>query len=97
VLVVISDNGRGIPSEDLPHVFERYWRKTSSTRIGTGLGLFIAYGIIKAHGGNLRVDSEVGQGTKFTFNLLAAQGPGLVKSSTTISHSGLDNGVSKAK
>jgi two-component system, OmpR family, sensor kinase len=68
--VVVSDNGSGIPPEDLPHIFERFYRGEKSrtrTRDGSsfGLGLSIAYWIVKNHGGRIEVDSKVGQGTTF--------------------------------
>ena len=65
--VSVSDDGPGIPPEDLPHVFDRYWK--SRSRAGTGLGLTIARGIVDAHGGKLRVESRVGEGSTFTFTL----------------------------
>ncbi len=65
--VAVSDDGPGIPPEDLPHVFDRYWK--SRSRAGTGLGLAIARGIVDAHGGKIRVESRVGEGSTFTFTL----------------------------
>jgi signal transduction histidine kinase len=67
--VEISDTGVGIPPEDLPHIFDRFYRVDKSrTRQqgGSGLGLSIAKSIAKAHQGDLRVKSEVGVGTVFT-------------------------------
>jgi signal transduction histidine kinase len=72
VEVSVRDQGEGIRSEDLPHVFERFYRgEKSRSRAsgGAGLGLAIAEGIVEAHGGNIRVDSEYGQGAVFTFML----------------------------
>jgi len=68
--VVVSDNGPGISPEDLPHIFERFYRGEKSrtrTRDGSsfGLGLSIAYWIIKNHSGRIEVDSKVGHGTTF--------------------------------
>ncbi|HAZ11965.1 MAG: hypothetical protein A2X86_07060 [Bdellovibrionales bacterium GWA2_49_15] len=63
VFVSVQDNGSGISSEDLPHVFDRYWQAKKTERQGTGLGLSIAQGIIHAHEGKIWVESEVGQGT----------------------------------
>ena len=68
--VTVSDTGEGIRAEDLPHVFERFYRgEKSRNRItgGAGLGLAIARGIVQAHGGDIRVESEIGKGTQFTF------------------------------
>jgi signal transduction histidine kinase len=62
----VSDSGTGISPEHLPHIFERYWY---ADRRGTGLGLFIAQSIVRAHGGGLRVRSEQGVGTTFSFSL----------------------------
>jgi two-component system, OmpR family, sensor kinase len=68
--IVVSDNGLGIPPEDLPHIFERFYRgEKSRTRgrdgTGFGLGLSIAYWIVKNHGGRIEVDSKLNQGTTF--------------------------------
>ena len=70
--VVISDTGVGIPKEDIPHVFDRFYRvdkARSRESGGTGLGLSIAYDIIALHGGEIRLESEVGKGSTFTVNL----------------------------
>ena len=63
----IVDQGRGIAEADLPHIFERYWRRHSKG--GVGLGLFIARGIVEAHGGSMRVESCPGEGATFIFTL----------------------------
>ena len=72
VEIAISDNGIGIPSEDLPHLFERFYRveksRTSETG-GTGLGLAIAKEIVDAHGGSISISSELGSGTTVTIRL----------------------------
>lgn len=65
----VEDTGCGIPADDLPHVFDRYWQARNTARLGTGLGLAIAKGIAQAHGGTLCVESRVGQGTTFSFTL----------------------------
>jgi signal transduction histidine kinase len=63
----VSDNGPGIPAEHLDHLFERYWKGSTASRDGAGLGLFIAKGILDAHGGEMRVESKPAQGTTVRF------------------------------
>jgi len=68
----VSDTGRGIPADDLPHVFERFYRSDRSrTRVsgGTGLGLAIAKHIVEAHGGHISVRSRLDEGTTFVVTL----------------------------
>lgn len=72
VEATVSDTGEGIRAEDIPNIFERFYRGEKSRNRGTGgagLGLAIARGIIRAHGGDIRVESEVGKGTQFTFHI----------------------------
>ena len=64
----IRDTGPGIAPEHLPHLFDRFWRP-KQTKAGTGLGLYIAKGIVEAHSSELRVQSELGRGTTFEFSL----------------------------
>ncbi len=64
--VTITDNGLGIASKDLPHVFEPFYT-TKAT--GTGLGLAVVHGIIKEHGGEVYVESKTGQGTSIRVHL----------------------------
>ena len=71
VIVAVSDRGRGITPEQLPHIFDRFWQAGQSnirTR-GAGLGLPIAQGIIRAHGGQIRAESAPGKGTTLSFTL----------------------------
>jgi two-component system phosphate regulon sensor histidine kinase PhoR len=70
VTVAIADTGRGIASDDLPHVFERFYKGDKARAgEGTGMGLAIAKHIIEAHGGDIRVESEEGRGSTFSFSL----------------------------
>jgi signal transduction histidine kinase len=65
----VRDTGPGIPKENLAHIFTRYWQAQRTERMGAGLGLPIARGIVEAHGGEIRVESELGEGTRFTFTI----------------------------
>ncbi len=72
VEIVVTDNGMGIPEEDLPRLFERFYRvekARSSDAGGSGLGLAIAKEILDAHGGTIRVESTVGEGTRMIIYL----------------------------
>ena len=73
VEVTVSDTGDGIRAEDLEHIFERFYRGDASRSrnrgTGAGLGLAIARGIVRAHGGDIKVESQVGKGTQFTFRI----------------------------
>ena len=63
----VSDNGPGIPPGHLDHLFERYWKGSNASRDGAGLGLFIAKGILDAHGGEIRVANNVTKGATVRF------------------------------
>ena len=73
VRILVSDTGEGIPSEDLPYIFDRFWRGDRSRSHagggGSGLGLAIARQLVSAHGGRIRAESLPGQGTTFTIEL----------------------------
>lgn len=66
-VVFVEDNGPGIESTDLPHVFERFYKSSDSG--GMGLGLSIAKYLVESHGGKIWAESEVGKGTKISFTL----------------------------
>jgi len=75
VALHVTDTGRGIASEDLPNVFERYYhadRGEKGDAGGTGLGLAIVRQIVELHGGEIRVESRLGHGTTFSFDLPVA-------------------------
>ncbi len=65
----VRDTGPGIAPDELPHLFERYWRSASPRYKGTGLGLSIASGIVAAHGGRIWAESAPGVGSTFYFSL----------------------------
>ena len=65
----VADTGEGIRSDQLPHVFERYWRRREGNPSGTGLGLYISQGIVRVHGGELTAASEEGVGSEFRFTV----------------------------
>ncbi len=70
--VSVTDNGPGIPQEDLPYIFERFYRADKSRNKltgGSGIGLTICKSIVSAHGGSIYVQSNPGKGTKFTFTI----------------------------
>jgi two-component system sensor histidine kinase BaeS len=71
VRIQVSDNGEGIPAEDLPYVFERFWQSDPERKRGTGsgLGLAIVRQLVQAHGGRITAQSSPGQGTTFSIDL----------------------------
>ncbi|MBZ0321214.1 MAG: PAS domain-containing sensor histidine kinase [Anaerolineae bacterium] len=72
VAIVVRDTGIGIPDEELPQVFTRFFRATNAKAVdpgGTGLGLAIVQRVVQQHGGKVLVESKVGEGTKFTVRL----------------------------
>jgi signal transduction histidine kinase len=76
--VGVTDTGEGIPAEELPNMFERFYRVDKSRARATGghgLGLTIAKRLVEAHGGRIRVQSEAGKGSRFSFTLPVAESP----------------------
>ena len=73
--IVVEDNGCGIHSEDIYHIFKRFYRsRFSKDTQGIGLGLPLAKTIVELHGGNMKVDSVLGKGSAFTINLSGLEG-----------------------
>jgi two-component system phosphate regulon sensor histidine kinase PhoR len=71
LVIEVRDNGSGIPAQDLPRIFERFFKadRARSQSGGTGLGLAIARHIVENHGGTIWVRSWVGRGSRFYFTL----------------------------
>lgn len=69
VCLRVSDQGKGIPEEALPHIFEKFYRVPGSKPGGTGLGLTIAKSIVEAHGGTISVKNQIPNGAEFTISL----------------------------
>lgn len=69
IAVAVSDRGDGIPSDELPKLFTKFFRRDHGRPDGTGLGLWISRGLVEAHGGRLTAESTLGEGTTFTFTL----------------------------
>ena len=69
----VSDNGCGIPQEDIPNMFQRFSQGTSKKRsAGTGLGLYLSRQIIESHGGKIWLESVLNKGSEFSFILTDA-------------------------
>ena len=76
VKVSVADTGEGIPAEDIPNMFERFYRVDKSRARatgGSGLGLTIAKRLVEAHGGKIEVQSELGKGSRFSFTIPLSQ------------------------
>jgi signal transduction histidine kinase len=69
VQLIVTDSGHGIPADQLPHIFGRFWQARRTDRRGLGLGLAIARGIVEGHGGAMSVESTEGVGSSFSFTL----------------------------
>jgi PAS domain S-box-containing protein len=74
VVFAVTDTGPGIPEDQLPHVFDRFWQARPGDRRGAGLGLTIAKGIVEAHGGRIWAESRTGEGATFRFTLPVTRG-----------------------
>lgn len=76
VRFLVHDTGPGIPAEDLPHIFERFWQAGPKRKEGAGLGLTIVKGLVTAHGGQVGVETTPGMGSTFFFTLPAVWSAG---------------------
>ncbi|HEY6562489.1 MAG TPA: PAS domain S-box protein [Polyangiaceae bacterium] len=87
LLFWVGDTGVGIPSDDLPHLFDRFWQARKASRLGIGLGLPIVKGIVEAHGGRIWVESHAGEGSTFFFTLpLADPDPKMARTASQEKH-----------
>jgi two-component system OmpR family sensor kinase len=86
VRVTVTDTGRGIAPNALPHIFERFYQAKDSDQKGTGLGLSIAQWIAQAHGGQITVSSELGRGSAFTLWLPTKIDKNATRPLTTMNH-----------
>lgn len=87
VRVSVNDTGLGIPKNDLPHIFDKYYQassKPTAGETGTGLGLAIVRELVRLHQGQIAVSSEVNRGTTFVVSLPAKRRPGVVGSRVTV-------------
>jgi signal transduction histidine kinase len=85
VTLTVADDGKGIPEESLPHIFDRFYRVPGSDPAkGLGLGLSFVAWIVKAHNGTIDVKSAVGKGTKFSIVLPGAGGDSTARPSSSI-------------
>ena len=80
LFVAVMDAGPGIPAEEVPHIFERFYQGRTKSRhasVGSGLGLALAKKVVEAHGGRIWVESEAGKGTTVRF-ILCLTKPGVL-------------------
>jgi signal transduction histidine kinase/CheY-like chemotaxis protein len=72
----VEDDGPGIPQNELPKIFQKYWQRPHGPRAGVGLGLYIAKTLVEAHGGRIWAESRPGAGSAFRFTIPVVPGPG---------------------
>src|SRR5207253_6771949 len=69
IVVTVTDVGEGIPADEVPKVFTKFFRRNEGRPTGSGLGLWISRGLVEAHGGELTATSNLGRGSTFRFTL----------------------------
>ncbi|MGZ3690268.1 MAG: ATP-binding protein [Pseudobdellovibrio sp.] len=83
IVITISDDGRGIPDESVPHLFEKFYRVPGTPAGGTGLGLSIVQAIVELHKGTIRFEANKPQGSKFIIELPYRSAPTIPKETLT--------------
>jgi two-component system sensor histidine kinase KdpD len=81
--ISVADHGPGLPSESLPHVFDKFYRVPGAPAGGTGLGLSIVKGLVEAHGGRVEARNRPGGGAEFSIYLPMAANPAPALESVT--------------
>lgn len=69
IQLTVADTGIGIPPDELPHIFERFWRGRGTRTAGSGIGLAVVDELVRAHGGTVSAESQAGKGARFTVEL----------------------------